>query len=172
MIAVSLSMHENTAVVTIDSPPVNALSHVVRSGLLEAVQTISRDSRIMGAILTCAGRTFSAGADVKELGQPARPPAIYEIAEAFESLNIPVVAAIHGNALGGGLELALGCHYRLAQESAKLGFPEVTLGIIPGSGGIVRSVRLLDPETALSLITTGRVILASYNHVPPNRKQR
>lgn len=138
----------------------NALSHAVRQGLMDAIGTLTAAKDVTAAILICEGRTFMAGADIKEFGKPAQPPAIYEVAAAFEALRVPTIAAIHGSALGGGLEVALGCDYRIATESAKFGFPEVTLGVIPGSGGIVRSVRCLSPETAVSLITGDKPVSA------------
>ncbi len=157
---VTTTITDGIALVTVDSPPVNALSQSVRAGLMDAFAALESADGIKAAILHCAGRTFMAGADVSEFGKPAAPPAIYEVAARIEALPFPVIAAIHGNALGGGLEVALGCHYRLATEEARLGFPEVTLGVIPGSGGIVRTIRCLEPEKAVTLITGGKPIRA------------
>ncbi|MCB8836369.1 3-hydroxyacyl-CoA dehydrogenase NAD-binding domain-containing protein [Aurantimonas sp. VKM B-3413] len=147
------------ALIIVDNPPVNALGHAVRSGLAEAFAALKADPP-RAAVLLCAGRTFMAGADVREFGQTAEPPAIYEVAEIVEALPFPVVAALHGNALGGGLEMALGCHGRIALAGTRIGFPEVTLGVIPGSGGVVRTVRVTPLAEAVPLITGGKPVSA------------
>src|SRR5439155_24698175 len=138
---VSLRRYDGIAVITIDNPPVNALSQAVRQGLAEAIESIAADSTVRGAILICAGRTFVAGADIREFGKPPAPPMLRDVIASIERLNKPVVAAIHGTALGGGFELALGCHYRVMDSRAFVGRPEVTLGIIPGGGGTHRLPR-------------------------------
>ena len=156
---VSLSREEGgIAVVRIDNPPVNALSQSVRAGLMAAVERISGDDTITAAVLICEGRTFVAGADVREFGKPLADPQLPDIIDQFEALDTPVVAAIHGTALGGGLELALGCHYRVMAPDAKVGLPEVTLGIIPGAGGTQRLPRLVGTEKAVDMITSGKPI--------------
>ena len=143
------------AVVTITNPPVNALSHPVRVGLLEAVQEAADDDSVDAIVIACAGRTFSAGADINEFGAPLQTPLVDEISALLERCGKVSVAAIHGTALGGGLELALSCHHRVSLDSARMGLPEVTLGIIPGAGGTQRLPRLIGLEKAVELITTG-----------------
>lgn len=158
---VSLSREDDgIAVIRIDNPPVNALSQSVRAGLMAAVERIEADGAIKAAVLICAGRTFVAGADVREFGKPLADPQLPEIIDRFEGLDKPVVTAIHGTALGGGLELALGCHYRVLAPDAKVGLPEVTLGIIPGAGGTQRLPRLVGVEKATDMITSGKPISA------------
>jgi 3-hydroxyacyl-CoA dehydrogenase len=158
---VSLTRDDGIAIVTIDNPPVNALSQPVRQGLLDAVQSIAADGAIKGVVLTCAGKTFVAGADIREFGKPPMPPMLREVIDAVEALDKPVVAAIHGTALGGGFELALGCHYRVMSRSAFVGLPEVTLGIIPGAGGTQRLPRLIGMAAAIDMITSGRRVSAA-----------
>ncbi|WP_349960704.1 3-hydroxyacyl-CoA dehydrogenase NAD-binding domain-containing protein [Rhizobium sp. ZPR3] len=151
--------HEGAiAVVTVDNPPVNALSHGLRLALVEAVSTIHADATVSAAVLVCAGRTFIAGADVSEFDKPPIPPHLPDVVAAIEDSRKPWVAAIHGNALGGGLEVALGCAYRVAVASASLGLPEVKLGIIPGAGGTVRLPRLIGAAAALDLVTSGNPV--------------
>ncbi|SCB19196.1 3-hydroxyacyl-CoA dehydrogenase NAD-binding domain-containing protein [Rhizobium hainanense] len=148
--------HEGViAVITIDNPPVNALSQALRQALVDAVSTIDADVSVSAAVLRCAGRTFIAGADVSEFGKPPIPPHLPDVVAAVESARKPWVAAIHGSALGGGLEVALGCAYRVAVASASLGLPEVKLGIIPGAGGTVRLPRLIGAAAAVDLVTSG-----------------
>lgn len=148
------------AVVRIDNPPVNALSTAVRQGLAGAIAQIEADPSIAGAVLIAAGRTFIAGADIGELDRPPVPPFLPDVVAALEQSDKLWVAAIHGNALGGGLEVALGCRYRIAVPSATLGFPEVRLGLIPGAGGTVRLARLVAAETAIDLVTAGKLVSA------------
>jgi 3-hydroxyacyl-CoA dehydrogenase len=154
----------DVAIVRIDSPPVNALSHAVRSGLLEAFESIERDATIRASLIVCAGRTFVAGADIKEFGKPRQKPLLNDVVDRLDTMTKPVVAAIHGTALGGGLELALGCHYRIAVPSARLGQPEVKLGILPGGGGTQRLPRAIGAVAALRLIVTGEPISAAEAH--------
>ena len=150
----------DVAVLRIDSPPVNALDAAVREALSEALQRV--DARAV--VIACAGRTFVAGADISELEQAAWGdgigPDIHPLLAQVEDFAQPIVAAIHGTALGGGLELAMACHYRVAVESARLGLPEVTLGIIPGAEGTQRLPRLVGVEKALDMGLTGRPITA------------
>ena len=146
------------AIVWIDSPPVNALSHAVRAGLLDAIRRVEADGAIRGAVLACRGRTFIAGADVREFGQPPQEPHLPDVIDAIEASAKPVVAAIHGTALGGGLEVALGCHGRVMAPDAKAGLPEVTLGLIPGAGGTQRLPRLVGLADAAAMVTTGKPI--------------
>jgi 3-hydroxyacyl-CoA dehydrogenase len=158
---VSLKRDGGTAIITIDNPPVNALSQAVRQGLFEAVQSIAADGAIKGVILACAGKTFVAGADIREFGKPPLPPMLRDVIDAIEALRKPVVAAIQGTALGGGFELALGCHYRVMDARAFVGLPEVTLGIIPGAGGTQRLPRLVGLTAAIDMITSGRRVDAA-----------
>jgi len=155
---VSYECRDGLAIVTIDNPPVNALSHVVRAGLIDAVHAVEEDAAVRAVVLRCAGRTFVAGADIRELGQPPQAPILPEVIEAIEGARVPWIAAIHGTALGGGLELALGCHARIADPGTKLGLPEVSLGTIPGAGGTVRLSRLVPIADAVELVTSGKPI--------------
>lgn len=143
------------AVVTMANPPVNALGHAVRKGLVEALDRVGDEATIRAVVLAGSGRGFSGGADITEFGKPANPPSLSEVIDKVEAFDRPVVAAIHGIALGGGLELALGCHFRVAATGARLGLPEVKLGLLPGAGGTQRLPRLIGPEDALKLIASG-----------------
>ncbi|MCH9671577.1 MAG: enoyl-CoA hydratase/isomerase family protein, partial [Gammaproteobacteria bacterium] len=152
---VDLENHGDIAVLTIDNPPVNALSHGVRLGLQLGLAAIAQDDSVAGVVVVCAGRTFIAGADITEFGKPIEAPWILEVLDAMEASTKPIVAAIHGTALGGGLETALACHYRVAVAEAKFGLPEVKLGLIPGAGGTQRLPRIVGPERALDMIVSG-----------------
>ncbi|MCK1529764.1 enoyl-CoA hydratase/isomerase family protein, partial [Bradyrhizobium sp. 182] len=158
---VKLERHDEVGIVTVDSPPVNALSAAVRSGILECVKAAIADPGIKGIVLTCAGRTFIAGADITEFGKPPKPPALNDVLSEIENSPKPIVAAIHGTALGGGLEVALACHYRVAVKEAKLGLPEVKLGLLPGAGGTQRLPRAVGPELAVKMIVGGDPIGAA-----------
>jgi 3-hydroxyacyl-CoA dehydrogenase len=158
--ATQFSKHGMIALVTIDNPPVNALSHAVRAGLVEAVKRALADDDTAALVVICGGRTFIAGADIKEFGKPMKPPLIHEVIAAIENSSKPVIAAIHGTALGGGFELAMACHYRVAVAGAEIGLPEVKLGIIPGAGGTQRLPRLVGVEAALKMIVDGTKIAA------------
>jgi len=147
-------------VLTVNNPPVNALSHGVRSGLKTGLDAALADGAISGMVLICAGRTFVAGADITEFGKPMKEPGLAAIIETIENSPKPVIAAIHGTALGGGLELALACHYRVAAPEAKCGLPEVKLGILPGAGGTQRLPRIVGLALALEMITSGEPISA------------
>ncbi|MGA8205153.1 MAG: enoyl-CoA hydratase/isomerase family protein, partial [Woeseiaceae bacterium] len=142
-------------VITVDNPPVNALSTAVRRGIRDAVRA-ARDDASEAILLRCAGRTFIAGADITEFGKPLEAPWLPELCNEIEASDKLVVAALHGTTLGGGFELALSCHYRIALASARVGFPEVNLGLIPGAGGTQRTPRLAGVEAALGLIATGK----------------
>jgi len=158
---VKLERHDEVGIVTVNSPPVNALSAAVRGGILECVKAAIADPAIKGIVLTCAGRTFIAGADITEFGKPPKPPALNDVLSEIENSPKPVVAAIHGTALGGGLEVALACHYRVAVKEAKLGLPEVKLGLLPGAGGTQRLPRAVGPELAVKMIVGGDPIGAA-----------
>mgnify|MGYP001057341295 FL=1 len=158
---VRLERRDAVAIVTVDSPPVNALSAAVRRGIFEQVKAAAGDPQVQAIVLTCAGRTFIAGADITEFGKPPQPPGLNEVIAAMENAPKPVVAAIHGTALGGGLETALGAHFRVAVKDAKLGLPEVKLGLLPGAGGTQRLPRAVGPELAVKMIVGGNPISAS-----------
>lgn len=157
---VTVTRDQDVAIVTIDNPPVNALGLAVRQGLLQALEETEADDSLRAVVLACAGRTFVAGADVREFGQPPVEPHLPDVLSRIEAATKPWVAAIHGTALGGGLETALACHHRVAQADARLGLPEVTLGVIPGAGGTVRLPRLVPAQTALEMIATGKPVSA------------
>lgn len=161
MSVVTIARQGQIAIVTVDNPPVNALSQALRQGLWDAVGTLDADPAVAAVILTCAGRTFIAGADVREFGRTPEPPHLPDLVARIEAAQKPWIAAIHGSALGGGLEVALGCRFRLAQPNANLGLPEVNLGIIPGASGTVRTPRLIGVEAAVGLITSGRPVSAT-----------
>lgn len=157
---VSCAIVDDIAIVTVNSPPVNALSQAVRAGLVEAFEQAQNSEAAKAILLTCQGRTFIAGADIREFGKTPQNPRLINLISQIESSNKPVIAAIHGTALGGGLEVALGCHYRIAVDAARVGLPEVTLGILPGAGGTQRLPRLVGAQKALEMITSGRPINA------------
>jgi 3-hydroxyacyl-CoA dehydrogenase len=157
---VTYSREGNIGVITVNYPPVNALSHAVRSGLIAALEQGQEDSEAKVLLLVCEGRTFIAGADIREFGKPMQKPGLAELVEIYEDSDKPLVAAIHGTALGGGLEMALGCHYRVALNSAKIGLPEVKLGLLPGAGGTQRLPRLIGAQKALEIITSGEFVEA------------
>ncbi len=143
------------AVITIDNPPVNALSNAVRTAMIVALAQARDDAGVHAVVLACAGRTFIAGADITEFGKPARPPGTSDVIMSLDAMPKPVVAALHGTTLGGGLEIALGCHFRVAAPGSKLGLPEIKLGLIPGAGGTQRLPRLIGMEKALPMILSG-----------------
>ena len=143
-------------VVTIANPPVNALGVAVRQGLAAAIAAAQADDAVAAVLLVGAGKTFIAGADIREFGKPAQPPSLPQVCQGIEECSKPVVAAIHGAALGGGLEVAMSAHYRVALPSAKLGLPEVNLGLLPGAGGTQRAPRLMGAKAAAELMLSGK----------------
>jgi 3-hydroxyacyl-CoA dehydrogenase len=151
-----LTLDGDVAVITLNSPPVNALSAKVREGLFEAFKAANANDAAKSIVLICEGRTFIAGADITEFGGAMAGPGLPEVQAQIEDSPKPVVAAIHGTCLGGGLEVALCAHYRVAVPSAKLGLPEVALGLLPGAGGTQRLPRVVGPERALEMMTSGR----------------
>lgn len=157
--AVSYTLEGDIGVIRIDNPPVNALSQSVRAGIIEALQQSKADKSKL-VLLLCEGRTFIAGADITEFGKPPLAPSLPEVIAALETHGKPVVSALHGNALGGGLEVAMATHYRCALAGTKLGLPEVKLGLLPGSGGTQRLPRLIGIPAALDMITGGQPISA------------
>ena len=154
---VSYELVDDIGVITVDNPPVNALSHAVRQGLHDAILAAQKDAS-RAVLIVCAGRTFIAGADITEFGKPPREPHLPDLCNTIEASSKIVVAALHGTALGGGLEVALSCHYRCALPDAKVGLPEVKLGLLPGAGGTQRLPRLIGAQAALDLMTSGNPI--------------
>jgi len=154
---VSYQLIDNIGVITIDSPPVNALSHAVRQGVHDAIRMAQTDAS-KAVLIVCAGRTFIAGADIREFGQPPQEPHLPDLCAEIENSAKLVVAALHGTALGGGFEVALSCHYRCALPTARVGLPEVKLGLLPGAGGTQRTPRLAGAMAALDLITSGNAV--------------
>jgi len=147
-------------VIVIDNPPVNATSQAVRAQLAAAIENAARDDA-RAVVLLCAGRTFIAGADITEFGKPQQTPSLPDVLDALEALGKPLVAAVHGTALGGGLETAMACHYRIALADARLGLPEVKLGLLPGAGGTRRAPRLMGVKAALDLMISGQPLSAA-----------
>jgi 3-hydroxyacyl-CoA dehydrogenase len=153
---VTRALNGEVLVITIDNPPVNALSVDARRGLAESIDAAHADAAVKAILIVGAGRTFIAGADIREFGKPALPPRLPDVCNRIEASTKPVVAAIHGVALGGGLEVALAAHYRIAVAGAKFGLPEVKLGLMPGAGGTQRAPRLIGAAAALDLMLSGR----------------
>ncbi|MCI5076759.1 3-hydroxyacyl-CoA dehydrogenase NAD-binding domain-containing protein [Oricola sp.] len=158
--SVGLERSNGIAILTIDRPPVNALSHELRKLIAARLDEVARDDAIAGLVIACAGRTFVAGADIEELGL-VRHPMLRDLIDTLERIGKPSVAAIHGTALGGGFELSLGCTFRSAIADAKIGLPEVKLGLLPGAGGTVRTTYLAGAEAALKLAGTGDMLDAT-----------
>ena len=153
--------HGEIGVIVVDNPPVNAIAPSVRDGIYSAVQELGADEAVGAVVLHCAGSTFMAGADIRRLGDGPIGRTTAEISASLEAMRKPVVAALQGNALGGGLEIALGCHFRCAHSGTRLGLPEVNLGLIPGGGGTQRLPRLVGVEAALSIIGSGKPVTAA-----------
>lgn len=156
---VSYELVDNIGVVSVNNPPVNALAQVVREGINNAIQAAQQDDS-QAIVLRCEGRTFIAGADITEFGKPPMEPGLPVVLSAIENSSKPVIAAIHGTALGGGFEVSLACHYRCAIPSAKVGLPEVKLGLLPGAGGTQRVPRIAGVKAALDMITSGNPVNA------------
>ncbi|MFZ0500941.1 MAG: 3-hydroxyacyl-CoA dehydrogenase NAD-binding domain-containing protein [Steroidobacteraceae bacterium] len=155
------TVEADIGILTIDSPPVNALGAAVRKALHDGLESLLRDDIVRMIVLLCGGKTFFAGADITEFGRPIASPTLRELVTLADQSSKPIVAAIHGTALGGGLELALACQYRIAVPSARIGLPEVTLGLLPGAGGTQRLPRMIGAEAALDLMVTGRMVSAA-----------
>ena len=158
---VSTELRGKILLVTVDKPPVNALGVAVRRGLMAAIEAADANPAVGAVLIVGAGRNFIAGADIREFGLPPQAPLLTEVCSRIEASRKPVIAAIHGAALGGGLEVALGAHYRIAVASAKLGLPEVALGLLPGAGGTQRAPRLVGAAAALDIILSGRHVGAA-----------
>ncbi len=161
MLPVKVKIKAGLAHVIIDNPPVNALNQSVRAGLADAVLQLENDNTVNAVVIMGAGKHFVSGADIRELGKPPLEPQLPDVLNAIENSTKPWVAAISGSALGGGLEIAMACHARIADTSAKLGLPEVTIGVIPGAGGTVRLPRLIPMPEVIKMITTGKPISAT-----------
>jgi 3-hydroxyacyl-CoA dehydrogenase len=159
-----LTVEGEIAILTLNSPPVNALSQAVRDGIVKAMRQAIDNSAVKAVVLICEGKTFIAGADITEFGKPPQSPSLHDTEDAIETSPKPVIAAIHGTALGGGLEVALCCHYRIAAPSAKCGLPEVHLGLLPGAGGTQRLPRIVGVEQALEMVTSGKHVDAKTAH--------
>jgi 3-hydroxyacyl-CoA dehydrogenase len=155
---ISTRKHGDVLIILSNNPPVNALSTAVRQGLVDAIAQAEGDDSVNAVVIACEGQTFFAGADITEFGKPPQQPWLPLVVDTIENCSKPVVAAIHGTALGGGLEIALGCHYRVADKSAKLGTPEVKLGLLPGAGGTQRLPRVAGVRKALEMCATGNPI--------------
>jgi 3-hydroxyacyl-CoA dehydrogenase len=153
---VTISKHNHIGILTIDYPPVNALSQSVRQGLIDGLENLENDNTVKAIVLQCQSRTFIAGADIKEFGKPPTEPLLPCVVNRIEDSTKPVVAAIFGTSLGGGFEVALACHYRVALADAKIGLPEVNLGLIPGAGGTQRLPRIVGAQKALEMVTSGK----------------
>ncbi|MEO6717024.1 MAG: 3-hydroxyacyl-CoA dehydrogenase NAD-binding domain-containing protein [Novosphingobium sp.] len=164
MTALRYETDGEVAILTVDNPPVNALSLSVREGLHAAIDRAMGDAAVKVVVILCAGSTFIAGADITEFGTPkaTTEPRTRALIARFEASTKPVIAAIHGTALGGGFELSLGCHWRIAAADAKVGLPEVNIGLLPGAGGTVRTPRLAGPELALEMVTSGKHYDAAF----------
>ena len=155
---VSVSLRDRIAIATIDNPPVNAASQAVRAGLKETIERLGADAAVDAILIACAGRTFVAGADIREFGKAPMLPILFEVTAAIEACPKPVVVAVHGTALGGGCEIALAAHARVLRKDAKLGLPEVKLGLVPGAGGTQRLPRFTGVEKAMEIVSSGRMI--------------
>jgi len=153
--SVDLAAHGRVAVLTVDNPPVNALSQHVRKGLHDGIKQATADGAVQAIVIVCAGRTFIAGADITEFGKPPTEPSLHTVLDLIEGSPKPVVSAIHGTALGGGLEVTLACHYRVGVKGARFGLPEVKLGILPGAGGTQRLPRVVGVEKGLQMMVSG-----------------
>ena len=147
---------DNIAIINIDNPPVNALSHAVRQGVVDAINQAEQDENIAAIVINCQGKTFIAGADIKEFGKTPKEPHLPDVLQRINQCKKPIIAALFGSVLGGGFELALACHYRVAIKGTKLGLPEVNLGLIPGAGGTQLLPRVAGVELALTMITSGK----------------
>jgi len=158
--SVHYQRHGDVGVIKIANPPVNALGHAVRSGLVKALEEGIADSQAKALVVLADGRTFIAGADIKEFGKPPQAPVLPDVITQLEACSKPLIASLHGTALGGGLEVGLGCHYRVALTGTRVGLPEVKLGLLPGAGGTQRLPRLVGVERSLEIITSGRFVEA------------
>src|SRR5574341_603803 len=161
----------NVAVITLDNPPVNGLGYATRKGITDGIDRAEADAAVKAIVITGAGKAFSGGADIREFGKPEAlaEPNLLSVIKVVEGCSKPVVAAVHSVCMGGGLELSLGCHYRVAAPGAQVALPEVKIGLIPGAGGTQRLPRVLGLETALNMIVSGEDPRARPPHGPEPR---
>lgn len=153
---VSIELKQQLGVISINYAPVNALSQPVRAGLMAAIAELNQQTQVKVILICCQGRTFIAGADIKEFGKPPMEPSLPDVVNAIENSQKPVIASLFGTSLGGGLEVALACHYRVASSGAKVGLPEVNLGLMPGAGGTQRLPRIVGARKAVEMVTSGK----------------
>lgn len=158
---VTFAKEGSVGVITVNNPPVNALSQAVRAGIKAGIAKGMAEADVSAMVIICDGRTFIAGADIREFGKPPMEPHLPDVCQFIEDCPKPVVAAIHGTALGGGLEIPLSCHFRIAVATAKVGLPEVKLGLLPGAGGTQRLPRVAGVQAALEMITSGTPVAAA-----------
>jgi 3-hydroxyacyl-CoA dehydrogenase len=165
-------VHGDVAVITMNNPPVNGLGYATRTGLASGLEQANADPSVKAIVITGAGKAFSGGADIKEFGSPkaGAEPNLLSVIRAIENSDKPVIAAVHSIAMGGGLELALGCHYRIAAPGAQVALPEVKLGLIPGAGGTLRLPRVLGVETAVNMIVSGEPVKSELLAQQPGQK--
>ncbi len=165
-------VHGDVAVITLSNPPVNGLGHSTRLGITEGLAQANADAAVKSIVLTGEGKAFSGGADIREFGTPKAlaEPNLLSVIAAVEASDKPVVAAIHSVVMGGGLELALGCHYRVAAPGTSVALPEVKLGLLPGAGGTVRFPRAIGVETALNMIVSGEAVKSELLAQSPGQK--
>ena len=165
-------VHGDVAVITLNNPPVNGLGLATRQGITDALERANADAAVKAIVITGAGKAFSGGADIKEFGTPKalQEPNLLSVILAVENSDKPVVAAMHTIAMGGGLELPLGCHYRIAAPGCKIALPEVKLGLIPGAGGTQRLPRALGVEPALNMIVSGEPVPSEMLAMVPGQK--
>ena len=163
----SYNVTDGVAVITLENPPVNGLGQSTRAGIVDGITKATADASVSAVVIIGSGKVFCGGADIKEFGSPkaGAEPNLHVVIETVENSTKPVVAAIHGVAMGGGLELALGCHYRVVVPGAQIALPEVNIGIVPGAGGTQRLPRVLGVEAALQMITTGASVPLSLIHI-------
>jgi enoyl-CoA hydratase/carnithine racemase len=169
---ISTKRHGDVLIVLSNNPPVNALGAAVRQGLVAAIEEAEADDAVKAVVIACEGQTFFAGADITEFGKPPVMPWLPEVVDRIEACSKPVVAAIHGTALGGGLEVALGCHYRVALPSAKLGTPEVKLGLLPGAGGTQRLPRVACTGGRHHRVLVGPRLCVTHHHEQKDREEQ
>ncbi len=165
-------LHGSVAVITLDNPPVNGLGHATRLGIADGISRAGDDAAVEAIVITGAGKAFSGGADIREFGTPkmVAEPNLLDVIRTLEGSTKPVVAAIHSVCMGGGLELALGCHYRVASAGTQVALPEVKLGLLPGAGGTQRLPRVLGLETALNMIVSGKTVPSEMLAGAPDQK--
>ena len=165
-------VHGDVAVITMNNPPMNGLGYATRVGLTDGIEKANGDASVKAIVITGAGKAFSSGADIKEFGSPkaGAEPNLLSVISALENSTKPVVAAIHSVCMGGGLELSLGCHYRIAAPGTQVALPEVKLGLIPGAGGTQRLPRALGVETALNMIVSGEAVPSELLAQQPGQK--